>query len=394
VLAVVETHPVQYHAPVYRALQERFGVPVTAIYGSDFSTRGYRDREFDAPVTWGADLLSGYSHRFLSRADNEVEPDLGRLSAAGVSDALRRVAPAATMIVGYSPAFHRRAWYAAWLMKRPVLFRGETIDTTRTASPVMRFARRKGLRAAYATCARLLYIGERSRRHYRQHGVPDARLVFSPYCVDTSAFRADESARETCRPEVRRELGLDADSLAIVFSGKLSRRKGVDLLPDAIGRLPPALRRRAVLLCLGDGALRDDLRQRASAAAIDCRLLGVQRQEDLSRYYHAADLLVLPSREGETWGLVVNEALHHGLPCVVSDAVGCAPDLVGGETGVVCAADSAGALAGALAAAVALTNRADVRAHCRARAAGYSVERAAEGIAQAYRAAIGNRATA
>jgi glycosyltransferase involved in cell wall biosynthesis len=388
VLAVVETHPVQYHAPVYRALQERFGVAVTAIYGSDFSTRGYRDREFDAPVTWGADLLSGYGHRFLSRADDGVEPDLRRISAAGVGDALRRLAPAATMIVGYSPAFHRRAWHAAWRLNRPVLFRAETIDTTRTTRPVVRLARRMGLRAAYATCARVLYIGERSRRHYRQHGVSDAKLVFSPYCVDTSAFRADESARQVCRPETRLELGLDADSLAIVFSGKLSRRKGVDVLVEAIDRLPPALRRRAVLLCLGDGALRDELRQRARAAAVDCRLLGVQRQEDLSRYYHAADLLVLPSREGETWGLVVNEALHHGLPCVVSDAVGCAPDLVGGETGVVCAAGSAIALADALAAAVALTNRADVRARCRARVAGYSVERAAEGIAHAYRAVV------
>ena len=45
-LAVIESHPVQYHAPVYRAVQRDFGVPVTAIYGSDFSVAGYRDREF------------------------------------------------------------------------------------------------------------------------------------------------------------------------------------------------------------------------------------------------------------------------------------------------------------------------------------------------------------
>jgi hypothetical protein len=39
-LAVIETHPVQYHAPVYRALQKQFCVNVTAIYGSDFSVVG------------------------------------------------------------------------------------------------------------------------------------------------------------------------------------------------------------------------------------------------------------------------------------------------------------------------------------------------------------------
>ena len=57
-------------------------------------------------------------------------------------------------------------------------------------------------------------------------------------------------------------------------------------------------------------------------------MAGFQNQTQLSRFYHAADVFVLPSRVGETWGLVVNEALHHGLPCVVSDRVGCAPDLV------------------------------------------------------------------
>ena len=65
-LAVIETHPVQYHAPVYRALQS-LGVPVTAIYGSDFSVAGYSDRGFGAQVAWDTDLLSGYDAIFMGR---------------------------------------------------------------------------------------------------------------------------------------------------------------------------------------------------------------------------------------------------------------------------------------------------------------------------------------
>ena len=56
----------------------------------------------------------------------------------------------------------------------------------------------------------------------------------------------------------------------------------------------------------------------ADAPSVRVRFLGFQNQTRLSRYYHAADLLVLPSRWGETWGWSVNEALHHGVPCVVS----------------------------------------------------------------------------
>jgi glycosyltransferase involved in cell wall biosynthesis len=58
---------------------------------------------------------------------------------------------------------------------------------------------------------------------------------------------------------------------------------------------------------------------------------GFLNQIEISRAYVAADCLVLPSDHGETWGLVVNEALASGLPCIVSDACGCAEDMIARE---------------------------------------------------------------
>jgi glycosyltransferase involved in cell wall biosynthesis len=61
---------------------------------------------------------------------------------------------------------------------------------------------------------------------------------------------------------------------------------------------------------------------------------GFKNQSELPACYAAADVLILPSDGGETWGLVVNEAMACGLPAIVSDAVGCAPDLINeGKTG-------------------------------------------------------------
>ena len=56
--------------------------------------------------------------------------------------------------------------------------------------------------------------------------------------------------------------------------------------------------------------------------------VGFLNQSEISRAYVAADCLVLPSDAKETWGLVVNEAMASGLPCIVSNACGCAEDLV------------------------------------------------------------------
>src|SRR5215813_13166098 len=109
-LAVVGTHPVQYHAPVYRALQQTFGVPVTAIYGSDFSVAGYKDKEFGAKFAWDTDLLSGYSSVFLSRAKEGGAGSFEEVAATGLRTVLTGLQPDAVMIVGYSPKFNRDAW--------------------------------------------------------------------------------------------------------------------------------------------------------------------------------------------------------------------------------------------------------------------------------------------
>ena len=387
-LAVIETHPIQYHAPVYRAVQAR-GVPVTAIYASDFSTRPYRDAEFGAEVGWDSDLLDGYSYRFLSRSTDgrEVRPDSA--SSRGLARELRRVGHSATLILGYSPAFHRRAWAAAWRSGRPVLFRGETTDLPRSGHRLMTAAKRVALGLAYRSCARVLYIGTRSRRHFEQAGVAPGRLVFSPYCVDTRAFTLDEAARDRVRQVGRARLGIAPDDIVLAFVGKASARKGVDLIVGAIRKLPDGIRMRVVLVLAGDGDLAESVSAAASQSpAVAIRRLGVLPQSALSEVYHMADLLLLPSRVAETWGLVVNEALHHGVPCVVSDQVGCAPDLITRETGVVMAGYDDTALADAVVGGLRLSGRPEIREACRARVAGFSVDRAADGIVDAYRAVV------
>jgi len=359
-LVVIETHPIQYHAPVYRVLQQQFGVPVTAIYGSDFSVKGYRDKEFGVTFAWDTDLLGGYTSRFLSE------------SSLSLAAHLREVAPAAVLVVGYSPRFHRDAFFQAWRGGYPILFRAETTDHARSRSSLKSWSRDRALQWYYSRCARLLYIGEQSRAHYRRLGCAEEKLIFAPYCVDTTPFACDAASRQRLRAETRAQLGIPAEQRVALFVGKLSTRKGPDLLLQA---LPPGW----AAIFVGDGELRVELARQAGQRAV--HFVGFQNQTQLSRYYHAADVFALPSVASETWGLVVNEALHHGVPVVVSDAVGCAPDLVvPGKTGEVCATGSVMALQAALLRAVAVPG---ALAQCQAHIAGYTVEKAAAGIAQA-----------
>ena len=170
-----------------------------------------------------------------------------------------------------------------------------------------------------------------------------------------------------------------------MFCGKLSPRKNPGLILEAVKGLDSSKHANFFILLVGDGELRPKLENEAKRLNIPLKHVGFKKQYELSPFYHASDLLVLPSKFGETWGLVVNEALHHGVPAVVTNTVGCADDLiVSGLTGEVFKNGDSFSLGNSLVNAVKLTRILEIRIKCKQKVSEYSVENAAKGIGYAY----------
>jgi glycosyltransferase involved in cell wall biosynthesis len=97
---------------------------------------------------------------------------------------------------------------------------------------------------------------------------------------------------------------------------------------------------------VGDGPLRAECESYAASRNLPVTFAGFFNQKAMPSAYAASDILVMTSVNDETWGLVVNEAMASGIPAVVSDKVGCAPDLVvPGRTGSLFPAGDFNALA-------------------------------------------------
>jgi glycosyltransferase involved in cell wall biosynthesis len=111
---------------------------------------------------------------------------------------------------------------------------------------------------------------------------------------------------------------------------------------------------------------------------------GFLNQGEISKAYVAADCLVLPS-VSETWGLAVNEGMACGLPAVVSDAAGCAPDLIDeGKTGFTFPVGDTAQLANRLAVLREMKQRGhDFRPALAEKMRTYSVESAVNGTLKA-----------
>jgi glycosyltransferase involved in cell wall biosynthesis len=178
-------------------------------------------------------------------------------------------------------------------------------------------------------------------------------LCFSPRFVDNEFFRgrghqAEENGRAT---EIRDKFSIPSSAFVTAFVGKFIPKKRVSDLIAAYRYLDTDRADSHHLLLIGDGPLRTKLEDEVSRGDLEDRIhfAGFQNQKKLPAFYRAADSIALPSDGRETWGLVVNEGMACGRPAIVSDAVGCAPDLVEtAETGYQFEMGNPEALAGAI----------------------------------------------
>jgi glycosyltransferase involved in cell wall biosynthesis len=227
-----------------------------------------------------------------------------------------------------------------------------------------------------------LSIGKENREFYRLYGAEPGRIFFAPYSVDTERFSVAGAVGRVHRTSMLESLGLEPELPLVLFAAKLQSWKR----PIDVVMAMDQLEHPASLIVIGDGPLRPDMERLASERRW-MRTLGFVNQGEIGEWYLAADLFVLPS-DREPWGLAVNEAMAAGAVPIVSDTVGCAPDLVTPEVGWVHATGDIDALARAIAEGCqpgALTER---RAAAQRRSAEYGIAATAYGIETAVAAVL------
>jgi glycosyltransferase involved in cell wall biosynthesis len=337
-LAIFTSHPIQYQAPLFRALAASGRVHPTVYFGSRHGLEDSLDTGFGTSFRWDVPLLDGYEYEFLTNIARK--PDVSSFRGVRLADARSRLAAGshdALLVLGWQTLAHVQMARAATALALPLIVRGES-TLERAPARGMRAVARRALwlparsrlyRSAFAHVDAFLVIGSRNRAYYRAFGVADENLFWAPYGVDNEWFSLTEPARRAARSRVRARIGVHDATVMFASSAKLiDRKRPFDLL-DAVAALR-ARGHHAHALFIGDGEERSGIEQRAVERGIPdhVSIAGFVNQRELPAWYAASDALVLPSDSRETWGLVVNEAMAAGLPVVVSDAAGCSPDLV------------------------------------------------------------------
>lgn len=378
-LAIVLSHPVQYYSPWFQWLAARTKLPFRVFYLWDFGVTEQRDPQFGKTIKWDLDLLSGYESEFVPNvARDPGTHHFGGLDNPELTTRLAAWKPEALLLFGYNWRSHLRALWWAHTHRVPVLLRGDSHLLGRGRPALLR---RAALGLLFRQFAGFVSVGRANHDYFRAFGVPESKIHFAPHSVNAARFPAGDAATRAAAARLRTDLRLDGRRV-VLFAGKFHERKQPLELLRAFHTVAS---RDDGLVFVGDGPARGELERLAeSRRDRSVRFLPFANQTEMPSRYLAADIFALPSRGFyETWGLAVNEAMHLGLPCLVSDLVGCQQDLVTpGETGWVFRAQDQSALAEQLRIAL-RTPAAQLErmseAAC-ARAAGYTYEQTTAGV--------------
>lgn len=303
--AIVHNIPISYQHLLFKELAGLgldFDVIFTAARSSQrietpqLSTAGYRYRVGFDGLYEGTPTLRSFW--FVTRSLQELEPEV-------------------VIVGGWSDAANWAAWLWAGLKGKPLILWTESTEADR---PRGRW--KEALKRIFVSRCRVAHVyGTRAKEYLEKLGMPGSRIVTGRALVDVNRFTPPAA-----RPDNPRVL---------LYVGRFSPEKNVPALLRAL-RLcwDRGGAGRVELSLVGYGAEERSLRALADELGIGSgvKFAGSSAQAGLPAHYRAAHAFVLPSTS-EPWGLVVNEAMLCGLPALVSDRCGCAPDLIGPDTG-------------------------------------------------------------
>lgn len=336
-LAILTTHPIQYQVPLWKALAQEGKVPFEVWYLSNHGTQASYDTEFKHTFAWDLDMLSGYQYRFLSVNENASVNQFWKLRIEeSLTHLFRENQVKALWIQGWQVFAYWQSVWSAYQNGIPVWLRAETNDLHRSHW-AKQIPRRLLLCELFRRMSYFFYIGTANHRFYQNFGVPAAKLVSAPYCVDNQRFMQAAQQVSKERKTLRQNWSIAEGSVCLLFCGKFIPKKRPGDIFSAIARLldldsSNKVKPRLHVLMVGDGELRTTLEEKATQLNMRfgrqvVTFAGFLNQTEIINAYVAADYLILPSDAGETWGLVVNEALACGRPAIVSHLCGCAEDL-------------------------------------------------------------------
>jgi glycosyltransferase involved in cell wall biosynthesis len=360
-IACISLSPVPYNTPILNALAGRVDLHTIYLCSEDL-VGGLVD-------TWGEEPR--YDHSFFrSKSLHSQRLDLQLQLSIGITRRLAALSPDVVLVVSWKPAMVEPLVWARLSGRGSVMWSESTSFSGLFRGPISNRFRR----AVVAGVDSFVTNGSQATAYLHALGVRPDRVVTGLLPGATGAVPS---------PAARAP---GAEGVHFLYVGRLiPRKRPVELIrafERVVGEAP-----RARLTIVGQGELEREVGELAARAPW-LEYVGFAQGDELASVYAQADVLVLPALR-EVWGLVVNEALAHGLFVIATDEVGSAYDLLDERSGAIVPAHDLEQLARTMTRTAATLDRSDAaRLQRAASVSNCTPERFAADIEQAAELAV------
>ncbi len=227
---------------------------------------------------------------------------------------LKRLNPAVVVISGYAQPAFWQALLFCFFNKVPYFTVTES-HALKKRSSILKYIKMPFLKFYYSKALAHLVMGKLSKKYVQSFDDQNPVVIFSNTVSIKKYSNTLRHNREISEP------------IRLLFVGHLEPWKGVeDLIKVCIEVFQ--LQYNVNLTLVGEGSLKSKLMSQIPYSLKErITFAGFVQPNDLAKYYNSSDGFILPSRD-EPWGVVAIEALANHLPVLLSDKVGCHPDVV------------------------------------------------------------------
>ncbi len=313
--------PNPYRIPLFNEMSRQLAV-LNIHLKLVFGAAGYQRRMFQLnldEINFDYEILDDKGHTFSKDGEKTV------FFYRGLLKLLRKEKPDAILVAGFSSATQKVLYYKVRTGTPYIIFSG-TIETgSGNKNPLRKIQRKILLKNASAFVA----YGNLAKHYLVKRGPATNRVFVGRNTVDTTFFYN--------KTEEYRLINKDQKSQSrFTYLGYLVPRKNVQLLLEAV-KLVAEKRKNFSVDIIGDGISRKELEKYVADNNLEKFVVfhGFRQKDEIPQFFAQSNGLLFQT-DFDIWGLVLNEAMAAGLPCLSSPNAGATFDLIKeGETGFV-----------------------------------------------------------
>jgi glycosyltransferase involved in cell wall biosynthesis len=323
------SHPIQYQSPLLKKIASQKEIDLKVFYLTDHTLGGV-DKQFGKRIEWDIPILEGYNYEFIKNYSPKpaVSGSFLGLINLNIIKKINKENPDIVVIHGWGYFTNWLIFIFSFLLNTKIWLRAESpLNQEFKKKKIVLLIKKILLQYfIFKKIDKFLFIGTQNKEFYKYYGVPDNKLIFTPYAVNNEYFTSEYNKWKNRKDKIRKELKIPENNIVLLTVGKyIPKKRPFDIIEAFRQQKAENLS----LIMLGEGNLRTKMEEKINKDNISNVILtGFVNQSEISKYYAAADIFILSSTVGETWGLVVNEAMNFGLPVICSDMPGSAYDLI------------------------------------------------------------------